>query len=430
MSSPGIVKVPLTPLHTWLGLAGYSLAAEAAGLLSAEPELSFTNIQGASQPVPVMVAAGADLGRYSDTLVERAVRKEAREVLVQRLPGFIVRYDSKYLEGIARKLCWEGSPSAMTLGDLAQAVAAAIRGDCDTDKAWSPVEPLLLARAENYRFLRTLGGPLTGGRDYDAAKALRYPALAQAVGLLGHWVTRVYSTGNKESLHIGLAPAPGGPSGDAAADARYASEVRVLASLASRVWGGDPPIVVLRLLAAAAAARLRASGERPRIDSLLVARLTYGQTVNLSWLRSLAASAPAGLILDSIVALADRWGMSRERRRVADVVYWAFRNTLEAVAGRPAGLSREQREALGRLPRLLEEYASHLILYADSRASGRGARDHAYAAARTAWGAAMAARRARLTGLMLPGARGPRAVDLAGEFRVLAELAGEAAALR
>jgi hypothetical protein len=409
-----VVSVPIPPLHTWLGVAAYTLLAEAAAYAEAD------GVEVApGGPGPALRVWGVRARDYADALRDAVKNpppnpcirnnrpaphpciepRGGRARLVRELPGFIQKYDTRYFASVAVSLCWRGDPASMTIPDLAEALASAIEGGCPT--AARPVQPMLLARAEYYRFLRTLGGPTTSGAAYDAAKAMAIPAIAQAAGLLGHAWTGVYCT-RGATVHVALDP-HSRPGGLLRWDSDYFRAVAGLLEPAARVWKGAPPVRVAALAAAVAGACLRSLGAEPDPDSLLAASLGYGQTVTLHWVRPLAALAP----MEALEAALRATG--REALRL----YQALASLLAAPL-RPR--QEEQAKAVEGIPGALVEYAGALVQHAEaSWALGGRPRGLAYAAARAAEGYARRLARAGLAAL-------------ARDMGVLAEAAGAAAA--
>jgi hypothetical protein len=420
-----VITIPLPPMNTWLGLAAYTLLVEAASLANADyvavsydEGTTLLRVEGVlADDYAAAIAAMVREPPGNPCLGEGAGGQphpclEARQGaarLVRELPGFILRYDRQYFEEVARALCWQGSPSDMSIADLAGAVADAIRGKCPPASALSPTTPLLLARAEYYRFLRTLGGPTVTGQAYDAAKALRIPAIAQALGLLGHAWTGVYCT-RGATLHVAIAPASGRPGRLVSGDTDYFRALGRLSVSASRAWDGAPPTRLSILLAAVAAACLRSQGIDLEGDSLLMASLAYGQTVTLHWIRPLTATVPVSVVLHALSMLAPR-----STGRLARRLYWAVDELLRTAARPEASRGKEQRDALRGLPGRLVEYSNALVQYAES-SWGTGVRPKglAYMAARVAEGYSRVLARAKLD-------------RLSEDFRLLGELAGAAA---
>ncbi len=431
MGQSGATRIPLLPPSLWLGVASLTLAGALAAYrqrrASLEQAAWGATLVVDDSPGNVALAllgvgeilwgpCGGAAGARSSVCGLEAPNHWP-DVEVRRLPGFSARYDVEYLQGVMKMLCSSRSASTLKLRELAEDLANAICSPCPTmDK---PVQPLVLARAEFYRFSKSLGGPRITGREFDVAKRLYLPAASQALALLAHHATTIYRAGDS-SLSLTLTP-------EAAAAAlsspstlrdtlRYYAEVACTLSRLSPLWEGGIPEALASLLAALRAAELRARGLASfDPDALLLGRFSLGRRPTLQRADPLPVAALASLL--EAAALGAAGGASGlqgliERSRVA----------AERLASRGRGLRvpGDDRERVEKAGRLLVEYSAYMLEASFKLASCRRPVEEAYAAARTM----------DLAARLLSGAESPEARGLAWDAQLLSRLAAEAAAAR
>ncbi len=414
-------RIPVASRRLWIGAASYTLAAAMAAAAGGSVRL-----EGASGWVERLALEGVDAGSAAAALLgalrglsgraeKEPPRVEAcgfeaentwpRDRPVRGVPGFNARYDPAYFEAIASRLC--GAPSKpvgeWSLADLALATARSL---CDCPSALEETEPLVLARAEFYRFSRTLGGPRTTGRDFDVAKTLSLPALSQALGLLAH-----YATGVARGVNLALveeAVLHGSP--------RRAVEFYALArswvgGLYAAYQGEEPTTEMIVLTVGAAAARLSLAGSGVDPNAVVLARFTYGMRTTLQWASPIPAANAAAVIAETVKAA---YGGRPER--VEELA-----SSLTGLAGAPVrGLPEEDAQRARAARRAAEEYARYMEAYASSLAAGDPDYSAAYAAVR-------AMRAAEYT---LAGARSAALQGLARAARYLADFASHAILLK
>ena len=405
------VEVPVLSRAFWLGAASATLAAAMAGskgfslspgvwvekaVIEASPQEAAVNLLGAWSRLG---GGGGATSTCSPCGAKTGNSWPPRQVT--GVPGFSGRYDPGYLKAIVEKLCWKGDPAGMTIADLACATASSL---CGCESIWEEAQPLVLLRSEFYRFARGYGASRPVGA-YDVAKTVVIPAFAQALALLAHYATIAYR-GQGWSFSLSIDPEvfsePEGYGAQVAGDAveYYRAAKGLIATASGRLYRerGDVPWSVVIL--SAATAYLGVPGIRLPPDSLLAARISYGNRVTLLW----AGRVPASPLVDLLNRAVAQAGLGSGRR-----VYVALSKLLSTT---PAGEGARKR-----LPDLVQEYAHYLVEYASGSTSmSREYRpvDAAYSAARVM---ALAARDLDREGY----------TDLAGEARLLSELAAEAA---
>ena len=402
------VEVPVLSRAFWLGAASATLAAAMAGSrgfsLSPGTWVEKAVIEDSSEDAAVnLLGAWSRLGggrAEATDCTPCGVGNTWPSMPVSRVPGFSGRYDPGYLRAIVEKLCWKGDPAGMTIADLACATASSL---CGCKSIWEGAQPLVLLRSEFYRFARGYGASKPVGA-YDVAKTVEIPAFAQALALLAHYATIAYR-GQGWSFSLSVDPEvfseTGGYSGGAGDAVEYYRAAKgLVATASSRLYRerGDVPWSVVIL--SAATAYFGVPGIRLPADSLLAARISYGNRVTLLW----AGRVPASPLVEIIERAAARAGIGSGRR-----VYVALSKLL-SITPAAEGVRK-------RLPDLVQEYAHYMVEYASGSTSmSREYRpvDAAYSAARVM---ALAARDLDREGYP----------DLAREARLLSELAAEAA---
>ncbi len=434
--------IPIPPLTLWGGVAGYTLVATAAGAKGIKgvehvpvpggayacvytglsPGDAANSIAQAILDDPAIYSVRRDaVDRIKEALskslewkggksgvpepllrelaagrakpspeVALALEKAGITGLLEPLPitravviGFTMHdiKSSGYLSQLASKLCIGKDLSDLTVVDLVEAVVKALRGECD--KAWDPIPSLTLFRAEYYKYVRLYMPRPTG--KLEARHHVQIPAVAQAIGLLGHIYTSIYGNRRENvARHLASPVPPGTSPREIARAARVFVAARSLLRWAWRQWSQKLGGLPWSVASMAVGTLLWESGARDEYLEEVV--VSGGNTISVNEVVQIPGQPVARLLSaigDERIGECTRIVPKDYKPLLVEGFEKGFSKAVAAGIVRSLP-SRGERDLDLEAKRAMIEYSTLLVQYAFSYVEGRPQAELAYAAARAA----------------------------------------------